>query len=296
MRLATLGVAVVLLVGMTPALAHTASEADGEEYHEPGEGPNHEITSDIPFQSVMEVGYDAYVKEGYWAQGLVGPGTSVDLGDGSTQGTEEIEWLQIAPGTSMPELDYEIEVTVHGPAVAALDVFEVRKTGMTPDCPQYLVEEQYPRQGEGLGYAFRVLSETTQHQRATGLGGNSTMEVSLDPTESPEGYIVAVYPQASTSYQADDATIRTEVGIGGDDQQFALREHKQGQQQPDQPFHMDEWVGSLSSVTHCGFQGVGLPLGIGDESASEMPGTGPLEDRVAQLLGTAIEDPAEGQA
>lgn len=322
MRLATLGVAVVLMVGMTPALAHTASTAreNGDEYHTTEDGTYHEITSDIPYKDEMILDHDAYVKQGYWSggcldpvssgivcdpvpdtRGLLGSGTEASVEDSDVQERENITWLSITPGTEMPALSYDITVTVEGPVVAALDVFEIRPEGtaMTPDCPQYLVDDRLPDQGEGLGYAFRVLQETNKHQRSTGFVGSSTMSVSLSPSASPSGYIVAVYPQTQSSYTGQEAKITTEVGIGGENEQFTLREHKQAQQQPDQPFHLDEWVGSpVSDVYYCGGEGIDLPFGIGDGNTAEMPGTGPLEERINRLLGTAIEEaaPEEGEA
>jgi hypothetical protein len=303
-RLATLGVAVVLLVGMTPALAHTASTArdDGDEFHTEGDdNPNHEITSDIPYRDEIVVEDDAYVDQGYWGEDdflreetgnddvpTVPAGLALNGTD--TEREERITWLSITPGTSVGDLPYEVTVTVEGPVVAAMDVFRVQEdgTGMTPNCPQHLVEDLYPEQGEGLGYAFRILQKASQNQRAAGAGGSTQMSIDLAPDDS---YIVAVYPQAATGLTDEQAKITTEVEIAeGEGEQFILRDNEQIQQQPDQPFHLDEWIGGPSDVLYCAGEGIGLPLGIGQ--SPEMPGSGPFEQRVTRLLGTSI---MEGQ-
>jgi hypothetical protein len=106
---------------------------------------------------------------------------------------------------------------------------------------------------------------------------------------------VAVYPQASTGLTGQNATITTEVGIDSDEK-FQLRDNQRITQQPSDPFHTNQWVGDVGAAYDCVNKGVGLPLGIGQ--APEMPGPGPIEQRVSDLFGASIADasPQEGQA
>lgn len=288
MRLATLGVAVVLLVGMTPALAHSASEADAndDEWHNPENSEDrrgtHEVTAGVPFGDEIVINETAYVKGGWWADEAIGQGL-----DQSGSTNEKVTWLAIREDGDTPQFPYDVTVTVDGPAVAAMDVFRVYEDGeaMTPNCPQTLVEDVYPRDGEGLGWAFRVLQETTQyHQRAQGASATGEMNVQLAPSEGP--YIVAVYPQLATG-AAGEATVNTTVHASGDDR-FLVQDSVKDNQQPSEPFHIDEWTGDLDTILECVGEGVGLPDAVELARATEMPGPGTLEHQVTQLLETSL--------
>ncbi len=317
MRLATLGVAVILLVGMSPALAHGTQDAWDEckdedcengPYHSPENGSgvkgSHTINESVPYKENLTVENDAYLKAGWWADGSQADGLNLDLSnsDDPAQEEEKIMWVHIKPGRTMPSVPYEVTVETDGPVVAAMDVFRVYRgvdegaTWITPNCPQTLVEDLFPDEGEGAGFVFRVKHETTDyHQRSASVEGvqrlDGEMSVDLNPNRAPEGYIVAVYPQVAAANDNDevhegDTTIDLTVSIS--DGEFKLFDDRQDRQQPSEPYDTNNWVG-VNDIDECKDPGIELPPPLSDSQAAEIPGQGGVEERVQALVGTSLE-------
>lgn len=295
MRLATLAVAVVVIVGMTPALAHTAQEADEEDskVHSPENSYDsvgyHQINASTPYVDEIVVDDMAYLKAGWWDGDRRTDGFGVN--QSGTHDEEDMIWLELSTGTTDPEFPYEVTVTVNGTAAAALDVFQLRDaedgTSLTPNCPQFLVDERLPRENEGSDYAFRVLRDSTQrHQRAHGLTNDGEMNVQLQPERGP--YIVAVYPQAGSNLLHSTTEIDVKVEASQNDR-FVLRDGLESADQPEAPFHTEEWVGK-DQILHCQGEGIRLPPPLDDATAAEFPGTGSLEERIAPLMETTLEE------
>lgn len=318
MRLATLGVAVILLVGMSPALAHGTQDAWDEcsedddcengPYHSPENGNgvagSHTINESVPYKENLTVENDAYLKAGWWADGSQADGLGLNLSVSDEPAEEEkIMWVHIKPGRTTPSVPYEVEVETEGPVVAAMDVFRVYRgvdegaTWITPDCPQTLVVDLFPDEGEGAGFVFRVHHETTNHHQrsvegAPMLGGE--MSADLNPNRAPEGYIVAVYPQVATANENvaevanGDEETRIDLTVSISEGEFKLFDDRQDRQQPSEPYDTNNWVG-VNKIHECVNEGLELPPPLSDSQAAEIPGQGGLEERMQALVGTSLE-------
>lgn len=321
-RLATLTAAVLMVSAVAPALAHTGPYAEDPgplEHENPG---THEVTPEYSYAGQIDIDEEVYVKSGWWSGLSVNPPTqerirfgggfglhtSTDDPQNDTQPDEQqtIRWLYLTSGADATEDgDYVVEVTANGAVVAAMDVFKAYQGNgdMTPDCPQRIVEEILPQEDDDrIGYLFRVLHETTgvpqrdggYHQRTAGTGAQqadaNTMRVELDPDQAsgdegePNGFVVAIYPQAASA--TEETNITFELSLGNDigtSPDYLVKDNKNNKQ-PDLPFDRNDWAGDPDDVNDCRKRGLNLPPSLENESAQELPGTGPVEERLTTLL------------
>lgn len=301
MRLASLAVVATLLFAVGPTIA----EHRGEE--------KVTVDEDNSFEDWIDVEDDAYVKAGWWDGAAPAPsGQALESGaDGGyavpnvtaleTEQKTEVHWLEIKrsgfdPGPASRPV--QVHVETQGTVVAAMDVFKVRSggTSITPDCPQTFAEELYPGE-DRFAWAFQTAQQVTEsHQRSAGVAGNMT--ANLDMNEAPDGYLVAIYPQAGSGQDTvesvnGEANITYEVTYNEDDDQATVRSGQE-YRAPDRPFHTDEWfrTGDTGPLVECVGEGLAIPGGIGEEDSQvrELPGTGPATERVASLMSTSLPD------
>lgn len=276
MRLASLAIVATMLLAVGPAVA--------DKTISPGD----------PYQDSIKVEDDVYVKPGWWKGDDDGTGGVAVQEDGTQQNKEELAWLWINDSSDDDETaPVEIEVNANGGVVAAMDVFQVRKAGgITPDCPQQLVEDLYPEGHETVFFwADRISRQTVDHNQRG--AGPASMSVELYADEAPRGWLVAIYPQAGSGHDlAESATgeprIDFEVSIGADDMEVKTgRTYKQ----PERPFDFEQWglITNPSNTVDCAEKGVGLPDAVSNIDETEIPGPGPMQDRIVSLLDTSIE-------
>lgn len=276
MRLASLAIVATMLLAVGPAVADKT------------------ITPGDSYTDSIQVEDDVYVKPGWWKGDDDGTGGVAAQADGSHENKEELAWLWINDSSDADETaPVTIEVEANQSVVAAMDVFQIRETeGITPDCPQKLVEDIYPEANENvIFWADRVSRQTTEHhQRGT---GPATMSVELYPEEAPRGWFVAIYPQGGSGHDLVEtatgtAEINFEVSIASDDMQV-----KPGRTytQPERPFDLEQWglVTNPENTVDCAREGVGLPDAVSDIDETEIPGHGSTEERIVSLLDTHLE-------
>lgn len=314
MRLIIVTAATLLIAAAAPALAHVNNLSEPHTDCRDHSG----ITADDPYEGEMVIEDDLYAQAGWWrvsgaaadqAGGVSTDGPTWKCGGDMHANAETKQspvWLHL---TESHGENYEIRVTSHGAAVAAVDVFEYEaKDGWnneaTPECPQGLLfPDIYPESGEPVGqYLRRIISETVErHPRGQTVqapiqlsaGGTNTISLSLDPGDSQNGeYMVAIYPQAGTTLQADENTAlqgedKISYEVFGDD--GATIKLSDGESPPFGPYAADDWVLPTSNLFDCADQAVPLPPVImgGDAPELRTPGPG-----ASDLLTTHLE-PAE---
>lgn len=275
MRLATLAIATALLVAGAPALA----DDDGHDQPDPATPGFH--TTDN-YGDILDIEEELYAQPGWWA----GDGLQVYNGsDGDGETTLETEtdaepaWFYVESADSTA---VDLEVTSHGPVAGGVDVWKWRKNSdggaFTPDCPQDPAAELAREDGEPMpGYLDRVLRETVDHHQRGGayqLAGDghamASMSTTLFMDEAEDGYLVAVYPQASSGADpledaAGDAHLWWEVT--GDN----VRVVDALSQNTDTPAKFDEWTGfTIAENLDCPLKALDQVL----DNAPEVP-TGP---------------------
>lgn len=273
MRLATLAIATALLMAGAPALA------DDDGHDQPDPAPLGDERYDN-YGDILDIEEELYAQPGWWA----GDGLQVSDGSGGeadleTETDAEPAWLWIADASST---DVDLEVTSHGPVAGGVDVWKWRMSqdggAFTPDCPQDPAAELAPEEGEPApGYLDRVLRETVDHHQRGGayqLAGDghamASMSTTLFMDEAPDGYLVAIYPQASSGADpaedaAGDAHLWWEVS--GDDVRVVDALSKN----TDTPAKFDEWTGfTIAENLDCPLKALDQIL----DNAPEVP-TGP---------------------
>lgn len=221
-----------------------------------------------------------YAQQGWWRSS----GASVEeLQNPDNEGT----WFLVEPaGTGEGEPgNLEITVTAQGPVLAAMDVFEAYPNGQTPDCPQPLVTDKLPGEdfeGDPIAYPFDVAEQAQYHQRSA--TDQSEMTVTLD-VSSEDQFYVAIYPQAvsaAATSATEDPSITWElehVSESNREDEIVIDYNKD---QPELPYDVGEWTGSLLIDFGCLETGTGTT--VGPEALPELPGQSPLDQRVTSML------------
>lgn len=285
MRLIIVTAAALLLAGAAPALAHD----NNLDAHDHKNCTLHsKITETDPYEGEFVFEDTVYAQGGWWTTSRAGFDQS--SGAASTDGPhwkcggdkaddaftrDSPVWLHLLDSDGA---NYEIEVTSHGSAVAAVDVFEFEQTSghqATPTCPQGLVfPDIYPQDGESAGlYLQRIASETAdRHQRGQSARGpillssptTNTISISLNPDHSHNGeYVVAIYPQASTTAdEAPQITYEIKPSDGN-------MEVDDGLNQPGLPYDATSWLFPLGGFFDCVDKAVPLPPVIASGGAPE---------------------------
>lgn len=279
MRLASLTVVAALLLAVGPTIAEHTDQGW------------HTVEADDPFVDWMDIEEDAYVKPGWWSgESMVegDGGFAVNLSAMEAQEEQKAHWLYVNDSFDPVETSpVYIDVESQGNVVAAVDVFKVRPDGkyITPDCPQTFAEELYP-DADRISWAIRVSHEATNfHQRAA---PDDSTEVELFPQDATHGYLVAIYPQAASAAMGD---ARIEYTVSFEDPEDDMRvKNGQAWKAPDQPFHMDQWIGEpgVGPLVECVDKGIALPDELTEDQIQELPGTGTAGEQIASLLDTHI--------
>lgn len=300
-RLATLAAVAMLLAAVGPTLAQDGGAPEPGEY---------EVTREDPYYHNLTVENDVYLKPGYWGSQEIdlptlefiyaGEGRGVDVNEtdpsqSSQERKQELAWLYLHdPRDAKESAAYEVTVETNGPVVAAMDVFKVwggnQDRFITPNCPQKLVDDLYPEEDENrVGYGFRILHQTVDYRQRTAAG--ASMSVDLFPRQSPQGFLVAVYPQvASGNDRVNQATGgSTDIDITVSIDQDDLLVDNRLNDQPPAPYHTSQWVGSVDAAEQCADSGVPLPDSLTSQPLHELPGEGPVEETLAQLFAQHIE-------
>lgn len=274
-RLAKLAIVAVMLLAVGPAVADKT-----------------------PYSDTIPVQDDAYVKPGWWWSGDETGGVAVN--NSSTENRQEIHWLWIKDSDDDADSPAVVNVDARGSVIAAMDVFKIREPGsITPACPQYLVEDLYREEGENvIFWADRLVRETAgYHQRSVGVaeGSGGNMSVELHPEDSPNGWFVAIYPQAGSAHSEvtaatgePDPRIEYNISVANGDMTV---DATQTHEQPDAPFHLEEWGLILTNpgiLVDCAENGVALPPSVTDLDPTELPGPGPVQERIGSLLDTNL--------
>lgn len=316
MRLITIAVATMLLAVVVPAYAHTDRPGDDtDDLHSTcgtHVGPS--------YGGTITVDETVYAQGGWWDDhkvianttqpGKTGSSSGAEATCGTTDDAEKRErgspvWLHLKESSF--NAPYEVTVTTHGAVIGGMDVFEYqhRNSGITPKCAQHVVLPQlYPGEGEGANepasaYLFRVLHETVgYHQRGQTLtdfgiqapeGDSLTQDITVT-LEPDEEYIVAIYPQAATTYAAteDDVTAseeRIDWSVAVDEGDLEVRDidHDRRTQLP---FDVASWIFPLDIVFDCS-DDIPLPGVLLGGEAPELP-TSDAPHHANELLATHL--------
>lgn len=277
MRMVTIAIAASMLLMGVPAYAHEDVPNIEER------GVKNQLES---YNNSLTVEDDARVQPGWWGD----HGVSLNANEsGEASVDEQPEWIWV----EQTDANVDVTVTTHGALVGAVDVFKYRfpsedsSSHHTPNCPQQLVEEQYPESLDAPGFLTRVARETVGYHQRAGSSGElpsqaddnhttSTMDLTLDMSRTEHGYLLAFYPQAATGLEEVE-----EAGAGEASMWWELAPQQgrmtvQDNLQNDQssaPVELDEWAGSTSAVLECADRAI-IPPEIPEDGAAvpELPG------------------------
>lgn len=312
MRLITVAAAAMLLSLAVPAFAHTGTAPHSTC------GKHSETNR---YGGSMTIDDAVYAQQGWWDArfdpfDLPGPavrmnnlderqvgfgGATATCGTGTNAGTTESPvWIHL--DKTKQDAPFHVTVKTTGPVVGALDVFKYSHDtrSITPVCPQDLVvPDIYPDEGEGTGaYLFRLLHETVgYHQRGTSASFDAVdsdplvnrMEITLDPSEAPHGYVIAIYPQASSDLEATGDTTRTPKihwNVTAD-KDMTVNAFDAEEQKSDAPLDVASWVGA-EEIFHCADQVPELPPVLTSGQASELPTVGSPAADPSALFGAHL--------
>lgn len=299
MRMVTITIAATMLLMGMPAYAHDAPESIEDRDRKLG------ITE---YTNSLTVEDDARIQPGWWGDHGVSLDSNQDgEDDPETSASEQPEWVWVSTEKHEETTNVFATVTTHGALAGAVDVFKYRfpeedsDSQITPNCPQQLVEEQYPESLDAPGLLTRVVRETVEHHQRAGsftgppglnADGHVTgyMNLTLDMSRTDTGYLVAFYPQAATGADA----VADGVGDAWMEWSFAPQQDKMDirdnlqTRQPDLPVEISEWAGDTSDVIDCANRGV-VPPEIPENGAAvpDLPGDTPGAD---DLMGADLPD------